>query len=116
VPARSALIIAVREANQGPVVLSTSRHITQGAVDLLDEKWNVASKTLSGMSKVVGNDPYEIRVATGEKGWKASDVEIPEADRKAGVTVSIAQEKGLIRMKIVSPETRTLRWSLKLQE
>jgi hypothetical protein len=116
VPARSALIIAVREANQGPVVLSTSRHITQGAVDLLDEKWNVASKTLSGMSKVVGNDPYEIRVATGEKGWKASGVEIPEEDRKAGVTVSIAQEKGLIRLKIVSPETRTLRWSLKLQE
>jgi hypothetical protein len=116
VPARSAYIIAVREANQGPVVLSTSRHITQGVVDLLDEKWNPASKTLSGMSKVVGNDPYEIRVATGEKGWKASGVEISEEGRKAGVTVSIAQEKGLIRLKIVSPETRTLRWSLKLQE
>ncbi len=45
-----------------PTVLSTSRHVTQGIVDLSNEKWDAATNTLSGTSRVVANDPYELRI------------------------------------------------------
>ena len=43
-----------------PLPLGTSRHITQGADDLKDVKWDEATKTLSGFSHVVAGDPYEL--------------------------------------------------------
>lgn len=116
VPARSARIIAVREAEQGPVVLSTSRHITQGAVDLLDEQWNASKRQLTGESKVVAHDPYEIRVLAGSPELKAVGADVSKADNKAGVTVSYTQEAGLVRLKIASPYTGTVRWSLRFSK
>jgi hypothetical protein len=62
-PAGSCRILAVRPAADFPQLLSTSRHIAQCIVDVLAEKWDPASKTLSGTSCVVAGDPYELRVA-----------------------------------------------------
>jgi hypothetical protein len=60
-------IYAVRRALDRPQIVSTNRHISQGAVDLLDIRWDKATATLSGRSHVVRNDPYElaIRVPAG---------------------------------------------------
>lgn len=116
VPARSARIIAVREAGQGPAVLSTSRHITQGAVDLLEEEWDVARKSLSGASRVVGNDPYEVRVLTSSKERKAVAADVSAENRKAGVTVSFAQEADLVRVRILSPTNGIVRWALRFEK
>jgi hypothetical protein len=41
--------------------LSTSRHITQGLIDVLEERFD--GQTLSGKSLVVADDPYELRIA-----------------------------------------------------
>ena len=116
VPARSARIIALREAKAAPAVLSTSRHITQGAVDLVEEKWNPADNVLSGASKLVGDDPYEIRVIPGEQDWKVAAVEVSAQAEGSNVTASSSQENGLIRIKLHSPQTQTVRWSLKLRK
>ena len=43
VPAESCRVIAVRAAEGHPVLVSTSRHVTQGMVDVSDENWNPAS-------------------------------------------------------------------------
>lgn len=43
-----------------PQMLSTSRHISQGAVELVNVVWDEKRQTLSGVSKVVAGDPYEI--------------------------------------------------------
>jgi hypothetical protein len=62
VPAGSCLVLAVRPVENHPILLSTSQHITQGIVDVIEENWNGETKTLSGVSKVIANDPYELRI------------------------------------------------------
>jgi hypothetical protein len=53
-------VYAVRKKTGFPQVISTSRHLSQGAVDLVRVAWDEASKTLAGVSKVVKDDIYEI--------------------------------------------------------
>jgi hypothetical protein len=53
-------IYAVHKKSGHPQIISTSRHLSQGAVDLMRVDWNEDSKILSGVSKVVKGDEYEI--------------------------------------------------------
>jgi hypothetical protein len=53
-------VFAIHETGYQPFVLSTNRHITQGAVDLMNVVWDPAAKTLTGTSKVVRNDLYAV--------------------------------------------------------
>jgi hypothetical protein len=62
VPAGSCLVLAVQAVKDHPVLLSTSQHVTQGIVDVKEISWNADTKVLSGMSKVIANDPYELRI------------------------------------------------------
>ena len=62
-PPHACQILALRPMLDHPFVLSTSRHITQGMIELTGEKWDPATRTLSGTSHVVGGDPYEVRIA-----------------------------------------------------
>jgi hypothetical protein len=57
----SCKLIAARPAVNHPQLVGTSRHITQGADDLLEAVWDPAAKTWRGRSRVVGGDPYELR-------------------------------------------------------
>jgi hypothetical protein len=61
-PPGSCLVLAVQPVAEHPVLLSTSQHITQGIADVVEEKWNPETKTLSGISKVIAGDPYELRI------------------------------------------------------
>jgi len=65
----SCRIIAVRPMLDRPFLISTSRHITQGIVDVVEEKWEPETLTLRGRSKVVAGDPYELRFATPGPDW-----------------------------------------------
>ena len=56
-------MLSVRKAQANPQVISTSRHLLQGWVDLSDVKWDAASKTLSGVAKVIGGEPFKIVLA-----------------------------------------------------
>ena len=73
-PPESCQIIALRPAQGHPVLVSTSRHITQGVVDVTEEKWDPATNTLSGTSEIIANDPYELRIAGLGNEWKVSSV------------------------------------------
>ena len=113
VPPHACRIIALREARV-PAVLSTSRHVTQGAVDLTAEKWEVAAQTFSGTSQLVAGDAYEVRLLTGgagTKGTTVAHVSVSAADQAAGVTASVTHEGDLARIKIVSPASRTVTWA-----
>jgi hypothetical protein len=115
-PARSSRILAVREVADHPILLGTSRHVTQGAVDIVEESWDASQRTHSGAGRVVGGDAYEARIlaiATGQaKPWQAASAAVSQEDRAAGVTVELTQHDGLVRAKILSPATRTVRWSV----
>jgi hypothetical protein len=51
-------VFVIRERQDHPQAVATSRHVTGGGVDLLDVSWE--DGVLRGRSAVVGGEPYEI--------------------------------------------------------
>ena len=116
VPPTSCRIIAVRADEGHPVLLSTSRHVTQGIVDVSGETWRRGK--LSATSKVVGNDPYELRIAgltSSGRIWKLVSAEVSVSDKAAGVTVSCQESSGLLRVTIRFPESREVKWTFQFK-
>jgi len=108
-PGATCRILALKPQSDHPQLISTSRHITQGVIDVLEENW--AGKTLSGKSKVVGDDPYELRIALPAKGnWKAIEAAADGANVKLG-----APEKGLVRATITTPKNKTVAWRISFE-
>ena len=118
-PPTSCRVIAVRGVENHPVLVSTSRHVTQGMVDVTDEKWDAAKKTLSGGSQIIGNDPCELRVAgldADGKKWKLISATVSAKDQATGVAVTskpaVAGEDGWCRVGLDSKTSRAVRWTL----
>ena len=65
VPADSCRVIAVRENLPHPFVISTSRHVASPVFDIREEKWDAQKRTLSGRSRVVPGERYELRIVNG---------------------------------------------------
>jgi len=112
-PAGACRVLSLRPVADHPQVVSTSRHITQGVVDLVAERWDADAKTLAGTSRVVAGDPYEVRIVTGGGGnaWKAGKAELVAAPARA--TASVAQDGGHVRLTISSSETGEVRWRVR---
>jgi hypothetical protein len=53
-------VLCVRKKLDRPQILSTSRHITQGAIDIDQMKWDQEKRVLSAVSNVVKGDLYTI--------------------------------------------------------
>ena len=114
----SCAVLAVRPVAEQPQLLSTSRHITQGMVDVLEETWDADTQTLSGLSRVVGDDAYELRILTAARQgyWKSSSVELGLRDRAAGATAALKDEGDLVRVTIRSPQSREVRWKVRFEQ
>jgi hypothetical protein len=86
-------------------------------VDLVEEKWEDAARTLRGKSRVVGGDPYEMRMVVGsaEDGWTVKAANISALDQGAGVRLAVKQAGGLVRATIESPADREVAWYLASQ-
>jgi hypothetical protein len=117
VPARSCRVLAVRPALDRPQLISTSRHITQGIVDIVEENWDDAGRILSGKSRVVGGDPYELRIVTGtaDKHWTLEASELSAADRAAGARITARQAGHCARAAIEVDGSREVSWVLGFQ-
>ena len=112
-PPESCQVLAIRPAADHPQLISTSRHITQGIVDVVEEKWDAGSRMLSGRSRVVANDPYELRIVCPSSGWKIERAEVSSEDTKAGVTVEVKQSGKTARVKINSATSREVGWAVR---
>jgi len=108
-PPASCRILSIRPVVGHPQVVGTSRHIAQGIPDLLEEKWDAATRTLSGVSRVVANDPYELRIAAMGRTnpWKATAL-----TASADSVKLTAQEDWRIRVRIDSPTDGEIRWAI----
>jgi hypothetical protein len=111
-PKSSCLILAMRPAADHPQLISTSRHVTQGMIDVTEEKWD--GQSLSGTSKLVPGDMYELRIATGGKAWKAVSVDSNIGTLKP----TIVNEDGLARVRVTVPvkEAAEWHWSVKMSK
>ena len=107
-------LVAIRRAADHPVVVSTSRHVTQGATDLFDTHWDGATRVLKGISRVVRGDPYEIRIATptAANTWQAIAAHVSDQDAAAGVAVAARQDGCGLRILITSPVSREVNWRI----
>jgi hypothetical protein len=79
--------LAIRERSPHPQVLATSRHVTCGGTDLAELRWR--DGTLSGTSRVVAGDPYEIYF-TEPEGYRMVSFESP------GTAVGEAERTGVV--------------------
>jgi len=109
VPPASCKVIALRAAIGGPCVVSTSRHITQGIIDLTEEQWDDASRTLSGTSWVVGGDPYEIRIALPEEGNHKT---VSKCNCDKGAIFVSSNEGGIAKVLIESADSAEIHWQV----
>ena len=98
-------VFAIREARPHPWVISTTRHISQGGVSLLDERWDSGSNVLSGKSAVVVGDLYVMTVHLPE-GFRLENAEV------AGEQVELANQKETAAVRIVPSATKTVHWQM----
>jgi len=111
-PPQTCRVLALRPEAEHPQLLSTSRHVTQGMIDVVEEQWDAKTASLSGVSRVVANDRYELRIVLPVAGsLTVGPVNVSKDDQEAGVTISAAAPEGrLLRVVINAPTSRAVAW------
>ncbi|NQU20117.1 MAG: alpha-galactosidase [Candidatus Nealsonbacteria bacterium] len=99
-------VFAIREAREHPWIVSTTRHISQGAVSLSDVKWEANAGTLSGTSAVVVGDPYVLTVYLPE-GFRLASAQA------VGEKAEIANQTETATVRIVPSKTGNIPWKMK---
>lgn len=101
-----------------PQLLSTSRHISQGVMDVKAQSWDPNKAILSGTSELVAADPYELRIYAPSENdfWKVASASVSPADVKAKVKVKVNQAGPQVRITINSPQSRQVTWSVSFRE
>ncbi len=92
-------------------LISTSRHITQGWVDLAALSQNEAGDTFQGTGKVVKNDPYELRFVFP----RGTNYVVKRVAARAGLRnlpVKIFNHQGWAAVQMTSPKNRELKWEI----
>jgi len=105
-------VIALRPVLDRPQVVSTSRHVTQGIVDVAAENWDPTNDSLVGISRVIGGEPYEMRIVVPNANMKADLVGISPADEEAGVTATGKQNGAWVYVTFQSPKNREVSWQI----
>ncbi len=89
-------------ANEGrPRFVGTSRHLTQGVLDVEAVAWDDKKLRLSGTSQVVGEDPYTVRVYV-PKGWRVSGGKFKQVGPIAELTIK-------------KPKNDRVRWTMSFE-
>ena len=98
-------VFAIRETRPHPWVVSTTRHISQGGVSLLDLKWDGGNNVLSGRSAVVAGDPYVLTIYLPE-GYRLRSAQAVGLEARASVSGPVAS------LRLASPTTRVVDWQV----
>ena len=102
-------VFAIREKLDRPQLLSTSRHISQGAIELNELAWNPGTLAIEGVSKLLTNDPYEITLRI-PAGWKPLKARI-------GVSECTPKVEGeLVRISLLPATTEPMFWTISFEK
>jgi NPCBM/NEW2 domain/Melibiase len=95
-------------------LVSTSRHITQGWVDLVSQQFDPAGNSYSGKSKLIRNDPYSLWFAFPR--GKNFAIKSAVAHSRAGkLPVRIVNHQGWATAEITSPLTTEVSWEVRFE-
>ena len=106
-----ARMMSIRECLNHPQVLSTDRHVMQGYLDMAREEWNGGRRQLTGVSKIVGGDPYTVTLALN--GHAVTNIECP--DKQVSTRISAA-ENGCVEFTLSAPENATVEWTASFKQ
>jgi len=91
-PASSRVLTLLTEADH-PQLISTSRHIPQGWVDLVAQTYNRGTNTYAGKSKVIKSDPYELRfVYTRGQNFMIKNAAAMRGTSEASVSIAALED------------------------
>jgi melibiase-like protein len=112
----SCRVLAVRPESDHPQLISTSRHITQGIVDVLEEKWDAGDLTLHGRSKIVGGDPYELRIVVPAKPkYVLSDVTLSPKQGDELISPQWKQDSTGLRIQFQLEKNQIINWNVRFK-
>ncbi len=100
---------AIRAQLERPRLLSTSRHLSHGAVDLEALQWTPETRALAGRSRVIGGDPYVITVHI-PTGFTAETATVE------GRPVSVEQRGRFGTLAISRPDTASTAWQVRFRQ
>ena len=112
-PASTRVFTAMPATDQVQLV-STSRHITQGWIDLVSHNFNATRNSYSGKSNVIKNDPYELRFAF-PRGKHLAIKSASAHSRMGKLPVRIINHQGWATAEIVSPQTTEVTWAVRFE-
>jgi len=99
-------VYSIRRARAYPWIVSVNRHLSQGGVSLKGVEWDDDAATLSGVSALVGSDPYQLTL------YVPPGFEFERASASTGVfEVRHLSDRGL-ELTIAVPENLELRWKV----
>ncbi len=110
----SCRVLTLLPADGRVQLISTSRHITQGWIDLAALNVNGSGDTFKGTSKIIGNDPYELRFVYPRR----TNYVVKRAIARAGLSrlrVTVANHQGWAAVKITSAKTRDITWEVQFE-
>ena len=107
----SCRVLTLLPSNGDVQLISTNRHITQGWVDLKELNYDKAEKTYSGKSRVIKNDPYELRfVFPRENNYAVEGITVAAEGFDGIIPVTFTNHQGWAVVRIKSYKTMEVTW------
>lgn len=107
----SSRVLTLLPALDQPQLISTSRHLTQGWVDLISQAYNASNNSYSGRSKVIKNDPYELRFVF-PRGRNFTIKAASARSASGNPPVRISNHQGWATLEFTSPRTTEVDWNI----
>jgi NPCBM/NEW2 domain/Melibiase/Alpha galactosidase C-terminal beta sandwich domain len=91
--------------------ISSSRHITQGWVDVTKLSANANGTIFTGTSRVIKEDPYELRFVFP----RGTNFTVKAATASGNLPVKISNHQGWAAIQFTSPKTREVSWRVEFK-
>jgi hypothetical protein len=111
-PPASCRVLTLLPAAAHPQLISTSRHITQGPVDLVKVEAGNSGAQFGGVSRVVRNDPYKLSFVFG----LGTNQSVAKAMAKLGhkrLPVEVANHQGWAEVGFTAPQNGDVEWQVR---
>ena len=101
-------MISIHTEENHPQFISTNRHIMQGLVDMTTlPAWQESGKRLSGKSKVVGGETYQVVIALN--GYQPLICKAKNAKTKIEI---VKKEPGIALLSLSAEKNEEVEWSV----
>ena len=112
----SCRVISIVPYEERPQLVGTSRHITQGVLDVKSVRWDAGKQALRGTSVVVAGDPYELRLTAppvGRETWTARSATASRPGSRDALPLKLSQRGPMVRVRIDSPTGGEVEWQVR---